>query len=70
MFDMDKKHKFDYSKLHKKIKKKMCRKRKVSLLQNPLTLRAKNGIISGVYRRNSGGDRIWKKRSGMRAASA
>ena len=53
---MDKKHKFDYSKLHKKIKKKMCRKRKVSLARNPLTLRAKNGIISGVYRRNSGGD--------------
>lgn len=35
-----------------------------------MTLRAKNGIISGVDRRNSGGDRIWKRRSGTRAASA
>ena len=65
---MDKKSKFNYSKLHKKIKKKMCRKRKVSLPQNPLTLRAKNGIISGVYGRNSGGDRIWKRRSGTRGS--
>ena len=38
---MDKKDKFDYSKLHKKIKKKMCRKRKVSLLQNKRSLQQK-----------------------------